>query len=393
MKLMSMKKLLFYSLSVFILISCSKSSVKYLQIGDYDKAIDKSVKVLLKDPSKNEDIQVLSQAYKLGNQKDNEKIAQLKLSGQPDIWDKVLISYTALQQRQEKVARLTQVINLDNIGYKYVNYNEEIANTKNKAVEYYYAHAKSLLDKKDKYSARTAYEELQRLKLLYPNYKDVDDLLKTAYNLGNTYVLFKIENHSRSLLPVDFEDELCNTSVGDLKQKWTIFDSKAVENFYYDYFIIANIKLIDISPEKFNRNNYTESKQIADGWQYKLDANGNVMKDSTGKDIKTPKFRTISCAVAEIQQTKAIVIAGTLDFINNETKQLLKSEPIKAEWFFKNTYVIASGDFAALTPETTEKLNSQKLAFPPNGDMILRAGNVLKDMTKNIIRRNSNLIK
>ena len=237
-----MKKYIYPILLLIIFAACGSSSVKNLQKGNYDKAIDKSVKELLKDRSKDDEIQVLSQAYKLANQNDNEKIEQLKLSGQPDIWEKIYLSYDALQKRQEKVARLAQVINLNYIGYQYVNYSNEISNAKNKAAEYYYVHAKTLLDKGDKYSARTAYDELQKVKTYFPNYKDADDLIKIAYNNGNTYVLFKIENNSQSILPLAFEEELTRSSLADLNQKWTVYDAKPLENFFYDYFITVNIK-------------------------------------------------------------------------------------------------------------------------------------------------------
>lgn len=388
-----MKNFIYATLIIFVVVGCSSSSIKSLQKGNYDKAIDKSVKELLKDPSQDEEIKVLSQAYKLANQGDMEKIEQLKLTGQPDIWSQIYNCYDALQKRQEKVARLAQVINLNYIGYQYINYSSEITNAKNKAAEYFYVHAKTLLDKGDKYSARTAYDELQKVKSYFPNYKDVDDLIKIAYNKGTTYVLFKIENNSQSILPIAFEDELCRTSLADLNQKWTIYDSQPIEKFFYDYYIIVNIKLIDISPENLNQNHYTETKQVSDGWKYKLDNKGNVMKDTSGNDIKIPKYKTISCNIAEVQQSKAIVIAGTLDFINNNTRQIIKTDPIRAEWFFKNAFTTASGDLNALSPQTSAKLQSSQMPFPPNADMIMQAGNVLKNMTKDIIRRNNNLIQ
>lgn len=388
-----MKSFIYAIIIIFVVVGCSSSSIKNLQKGNYDKAIDKSVKELLKDPSQDDEIKVLSQAYKLANQGDIEKIEQLKLTGQPDIWGQIYSCYDALQKRQEKVARLAQAINLDYIGYQYVNYSNEITNAKNKAAEYFYVHAKTLLDKGDKYSARTAYDELQKVKSYFPNYKDVDDLIKIAYNKGTTYVLFKIENNSQSILPIAFEDELSRTSLTDLNQKWTIYDSHPIEKFFYDYYIIVNIKLIDISPENLNQNHFTESKQVSDGWKYKLDNKGNVMKDSLGNDIKIPKYKTISCNITEVQQSKAIVIAGTLDFFNNNTRQIIKTDPIRAEWFFKNAFTTASGDLNALSPQTSSKLQSSQMPFPPNADMIMQAGNVLKNMTKDIIRRNNNLIK
>lgn len=387
-----MKNVFIILIISLLFFSCSKSSIKYLQKGQYDNAIDKSVKELLKDPQNNEESEVLKKAYALANQRDNQKIDQLRMSGQPDIWNAVYNTYSLLQKRQEKVAALNQSI-LNYIGYQYVNYNNEIAEAKKKAAEYFYVHAKKLLESKDRFDARIAYDELQKIKSIFSNYKDTDDLLKTAYNIGNSYVLFSIINNSQSILPLSFEKELFKTSVGEMNQKWIIFHSKAVDNFYYDYYIRLNIRMIDISPESLNQNHYTDTKEVADGWRYLLDANGNVKKDSLGNDIKIPKTKIISCKVTEIQQYKACAISGNLEFINNETNQIIKSEPVRAEWFFKNFYATTMGDLSALSQESTQKLQSTFKPFPANGDMIMQTGNILKNMTKDIIKRNANLLK
>ncbi len=387
-----MKYINLFLISVLLLIGCSKSSLKYLQKGQYDNAIDKSVKVLLKEPDNSEEINVLSQSYKIANQRDNQKIEQLRLSGQPDIWDAVFNTYSLLQKRQEKVSGLQTSV-LNSIAYQYINYNAEIAEAKKKAADYFYVHAQKLLSTNEKYNARTAYDELQKIKSIFPNYKDVNELINKAYTIGNSYVLFKIENNSQSILPKLFINEMESINIADLNIKWTIFHTKAVENYYYDYFIKLNIKMIDISPERLNKNNYSESKQVADGWQYALDSHGNVKKDSLGNDIKIPKFKTIKCNVSEIQQIKACVIAGTLDFINNENKQIIKSEPLRADWFFKNNYATATGDLNALSEESLKKLHSSFIPFPPNADMIMQCSNVLKSTSKEIIQRNARLLK
>lgn len=387
-----MKKLSYILIISVLLISCSKSSLKYLQKGQYDNAINKSVKELLKNPDNQEELQVLSQSYKIANQRDNQKIEQLRLSGQPDIWDGIFSAYNLLQKRQEKVAVLQQTV-LNFIGYQYINYNNEIAEAKKKAAEYFYVHAKSLLNTNDKYSARIAYDELQKIKSIFPNYKDTDELIKTAYNMGNSYVLFKLENNSQSILPMSFENELARTSVSELNQKWIIFHTKALENFYYDYYIRVNIRMIEISPESLNQNNYVDSKEVADGWKYLLDQHGNVKKDTLGNDIKIPKTKTIRCKLTEVQQYKSCIIAGTLDFINNDNNQIIKSDPIRADWVYKNNYATATGDFDALSVESAQKLQSTFTPFPPNGDMIMYTGNVLKNMAKDIIKRNVYLLK
>lgn len=387
-----MKRYLKFLLLVLLITSCGKSSLKYLQLGQYDNAINKAVSKLLKNPNKSSEIDVLSQAYSTANQKDNDIIEQLRKTGQPDVWDNIFAAYKRMQNRQEKVSVLQPHI-LQAIGYKYVNYTAEIAQAKNKAAEYFYAHAKMLLDKNEKYSARTAYDELVKLKEIYPNYKDVDELINKAYRIGLSYAFFRIQNNSQSILPVAFENELIKASVADFNQKWVTFHTSAINNINYDYYIVLNIRVIDISPESLNKNNYTDSKEIPDGWQYKLDKNGNVMKDSLGNDIKIPKYKTIYCNVTEGVQYKSVVLAGSLDFWDNIDNKLLKSDPMRSEWYFKNVFATAAGDLNALSEESKKKIKSSQKPFPPNADMIMNAGDVLKSMVKESIRKNSYLLK
>ncbi len=105
-------------------ISCTSSS-KYLERGDYDKAISKSVKTLMKKPDKNDEIRTLKKAFSLANKRDLDRIRQLKLSGQPDIFDNLVDNYSRLISRQDLVERLPNEV-LSKIHFKHIDYNSDI---------------------------------------------------------------------------------------------------------------------------------------------------------------------------------------------------------------------------------------------------------------------------
>ena len=87
------------------------------------------------------------------------------------------------------------------------------------------------------------------------------------------------------------------------------------------------------------KTNYSEKKEIADGFKYVYDAHGNVMKDSLGNDIKTPKTKIINCDIIETQQHKAVTISGTLDFIDLNNSQVIKTDPISSQFFFDHPHL------------------------------------------------------
>jgi hypothetical protein len=380
--------------AIFILTGCI-SSKKYLDRGQYDMAIQKSVKKLKKKPSNTKEIEVLQRAYQLANNSDKEKINYLKLEGNPDIWEDVYAIYMRMKTRQDLVKTLPQLWLPGGrpVKFDFVNYDEEIVSAKRKAAEYYYAKGISLLQKNTREAAREAYYSFMNVKKFFKDYKDTDAKISEAINKGTSYVLFRMENNSGTIIPQAFQDEMFKISLHHLNRQFIQYHTTPLNDIYYDYTILLTIKSIDISPEGVKEVHYTESKEIQDGFQYVLDDKGNVKKDSLGNDIKVPKFKTITCNVIELQQTKAARVFGTVDFINNNTKQLLNTVPLNAESYFQNFAATAQGDLNALSPETAKKLGNRPMPFPSNADMIMRCSETIKNMAKSYIDNNSGLFK
>ena len=386
-----MKKIIGLLIVISVITGCT-SSKKYLQRGQYDAAINKSVKKLAKKPTKVKQIRILRDAYRLANQQDNDRIKFLKQSGQPDIWDEVFKRLNKMKGRQANVKRLPSSV-LAKINFVPIDYDAEIIASKQKAAEYFYVHANSLLNRNEKYAARQAYDEFRKVKNYYSSYKDVDKKINEAYNLGMNYVLFKMQNKSGIAVPKNFERDLLKISLSNIAGKWVRFDTKQIKNFHYDYNIYLNLKMISVSPEHVKEKEYVESKKVEDGWQYVLDASGNVMKDSAGNDLKVPKYVDKKCYVTEIYLSKKAIVSGTLDFWNNQTRQLIKTDPVTAESFFDHRFANAKGELSILKKSTRRLVKTRPMPFPSDFEMIYRTNENLKKMTKNIIRRNRGLVE
>jgi len=386
-----MKTSFIFLITLALLLNACVSSRKQFQRGNYDEAIRISVKKLQKKPTKEKEILNLDRAYKYAVQRNIERISFLKKSGQPEVWDEIFSIYAVLKNRQEKVRVLPQNV-LNAIGFQLQNYDNDIIEAKKKAAEFLYAHSLKLLENNDKGFARQAYDQLIKVKSYYSTYKDVDVYIQKALQLGTTYVLFTMKNNTGIPLPPSFESELQKISLTDLDSKWLRFETKKVNGRDYDYIILLNMRVIEASPEGLKEVHYTESKEVPDGFQYALDSHGNVMKDSLGNDIKIPKTKTISCNIIETQQNKAVTISGSIDFINLSTTQVIKTDPITSQFFFNHMFAVAQGNLEALKPETKEKLNLRPLPFPTDFDMILKAGEIIKDMSRNIILQNRRII-
>jgi len=368
--------------------------LEYLQSGHYDSAIEKSRRKIIRKP-KDKEILVLEEAYRRINNQDKERIEFLKKEGLPGSWESIFDIYSDMSSRQAFIRPLLPLHikskNRDAV-FEMLNYDNEIINAKQKAAEYFYAHGTMLLEKGDKQSARHAYSDLMRVKHYYTNYKDVDAQIQKSKALGMSYVVFKMVNKTPFPLPTNFEEELTKITLSEYNNNWVTYDVKQNPTIKYDYTIMVNMKTIDVSPDLVKEVYFEDKKDVPDGYSYVLDARGNVKKDTSGNDIKIPKYKTISCRIVETMQNKNATINGSIDFINNGTGQLIKTDPITAQQFFEHHSALAYGDLAALQPGNFDKLNYKPMPFPPGGDMVLAAGQTLKGMVKNIICNNTGLI-
>lgn len=390
-----MRQYLIYLLLSCIILTACQNSKKLINSGRYDEAIDLATRKLIRDKKNDSQILALEEAFTKAAGKDFARINFLKQEGQPNNRGEIYLTYLHINNRQNRIKPLLPLhIKSQNreAKFNFTDISSELINAKEKTAEYEYTLAMQLLSKESKSDARNAYEKFKYVKSLYPTYKDVDDQINTAYALGISHVLFKMQNQSGIPLPANFENELTKISLQDLNRTWLQYDVNTVEGRKYDYVIWANLKVIDVTPESINANSYIESKEVNDGFRYVLDEKGNVKKDQAGNDIKVAKTKVISCEVQEKHQLKKAIITGVLDYVNNSTQQLIKSNPVVAETIFENHFAQAIGDLSALKPASSKKLNTSFVPFPPSPAMILDAGQQLKAKIKDIIWANKNLL-
>lgn len=383
-----MKQLLLFILAATLIFAC-KSSSKHLEKGDYDSAMETSAKKIMKDPSKFEEVDVFNDAYRMAYLKANTEVQNLKKAGDPANWAKIYAIYVRMNRRQDLAKSLPPV----GINYDEQDFVSEIDNAKNKATDYAYAKGIELLGKNDKLAARDAYARFNEAKSYTPNFGDVDEKIAEARFKGTTNVFFTIEDKSQTVVPKSLMKDLQTITVDDLDHDWINYDNYVDTNRIYQYSIILSMTQIVVSPEEVKEKIDQESKQVEDGFDYLLDANGNVKKDSLGNDIKITKYKTIYCAIKRTQQRKSARISGNINYYDNVANKLMKAEPITSDAFFENFYANANGDINALSPQSVQDIQSQPVPFPPSPNLIVQAGDVLKGMAKDIIVKNKSYLK
>jgi len=386
--MITMRNMLFFTI-VLSLASCASSS-KLLEKGNYDASIDKSIKKLMRAPDNSKEIKVLKKSYQLANEGDLDKIDKLKLTGQPDIWQDIYDAYTRLADRQQKVRRLPDEV-LSKINFKKNDYITQQTAALKKAVAYNYARAKVLMQTGNKQDAREAYHQLQFISKKMPNYKEVNRLMENALAQGTNYVLFRMENQSNAVLPKNYEEQILKISLSSLNERWLTFDTYPEEGISYDFDIDLLLKEINVSPELIQQEKITDSREVEDGWEYVLDANGNVKKDSLGNDIKKTKYTTIKAYVTKTHMNKKAQVKGTLDYYDNRTGQLVKTFPISTEFVFDYYYATFEGEKDALSKESVELIKNKPVPFPTDPEIVFDTADELKNIALSKIKRDKAL--
>lgn len=389
-----MKNFTIITVLFLVLSSCvgRKQIEKQLNTGNYDQAINNALKKLETNKNvkrKQDYVYMLREAYYKVVEDNLYRIDQLIKDGNPEYYQDIFNIYRQLDSRQNSIKSVLPLhLNGKEVKFKFNNYTSNIVAYKNKVSDYKYKQAKQLLATNAKYDARQAYTLLEDIEAINPNFKDIRELMDQAHFIGTDFVLVAVKNETNQIVPTRLEDDLLNLDTYGLNNKfWTSYHSTPLSDISYDYSMDLELKRINISPEHVYEKQQLRELEVVDGWEYVLDENGNVAKDSLGNDIKQDKKVTVRARFFEIQQVKSTQVIGKVVFTDLKQNQILESFPIDSEFIFENFYGRVNGDRRALNEDDIQLLGNRAVPFPSNEQMVFDTGEDLKLKLKDIIRR------
>ena len=383
--------------AVLLLAGCNsvKRNQKLLASGNYDQAIDLAVKKLSKDKNSKKSgdhILLLEEAFKKAKEKDVRRIKFLKKDQNPTANREIYYTYRNLENRQELIRPLLPLYS-DALGrnarFKLVDYSEKIVTAKNKFADDLYSEANTLLSYNTILDARAAYNRLTELRNIKPNYTNVNTLLNEAHIQGTDYVKVGLNNRSGQIIPARLLRELLDFNTYGLDDFWTEYHVNREAGIGYTFGISFNFKEIVVSPERISEIEYHRKKRIKDGWKYKLDRNGNVMKDSLGNDIKIDVYKVVAARVMYTTQSKNVLVGGDVLYRDLLKGRDIDRHPLASEFIFENEFAKFRGDERALTEKDLDFMENDFIPFPSNSQMILDAGDDIKARLKDILKNNS----
>ncbi len=388
-----MRQLVYVVIVALLMAGCG-SSKKQLQKGNYDSAIQKSVKKLMRNPNNEDDIETLTRSFKLANSQDLERIQYLKMEGKAESWEEIAQSYQRLKWRQNMIRPVMPLeLNGQDVKLNYGNYNSEIIEAKHHAAEFFFAHGQKLMENNDKESFRQAWYEFAKVKEYWGDYDNIDDLLREARYMGMSRALVSIENMTPIRLSAEFQDDLLAINPQELSSQWVEYYTRSLdEDVQYDYQVKIILRQMGVSPDQIKETDRLEKKTVEDGFHYAIDQNGNVMKDTTGNDIKIIKYKDLSCTVIETGMNKSSHIEGSVEIYQLNPLKLLRKDPIGADSYFEHFSARAIGDLDALSAESLKLVETETVPFPSDNEMIMLCSESMKMAIQGITIRNKRFI-
>ena len=390
-----MKKVLLLT-TIVVLAACGgvKKTQEALNTGNYVAAMNKAIKNLAENKTKKgnqEYITLLEEAFAKHSEREQQEIAFLQNDGNPANLENIYNKYLQLKQIQERIKPLLPLhINDEgrNAKFNFVNYDNKILATKDDLSEHLYENASSLLaNAKYKADFRAAYDDLKYLQEINPGYKETVAKMDEAYNKGLEFVRVEIANQTEQIIPERLESELLDFNAFGIDNFWLQYHTNPLANVKYDYAMNLDFMEINVSPERVNETQIIKEKQITDGWEYLLDTNGNVVKDSLGNKIKVDKMRTVTCKFFQFTQTKSAQIGAKVRFTDLNSGQEINACPLSSQFVFEHVFANYQGDKRALEDDLLVFLNAREVPFPSNEQMVYDAGEDLKARLKGIVSK------
>lgn len=378
-----------YLLIVLFIASCSgvKRSENKLNKGNYDEAIRLSIKKIQKgknSKANRKHILLLKEAFEKAKAVDEDRIARLEKEQQPSRTRDIYEGYIRLERRQ---SRIRPLLPLQGASFQMRDYSDQIASSKEKYADYLYLEGTRFLALETKMDARRAHSSLARLKELRPDTEKLDSLLSEAHYQGTDFVHVVIENRTEQVIPKRLERAILDFDTYKLDDFWTEYHGKREKGYDYTYGVILEIRQILISPDRLYEKEFLREKRVKDGWQYVLDENGNVLKDSLGNDVKEDKFVDLKAKVLVSTQDKSVAVTGNVLYRNFDEGRNFSQYPIASEFVFENVFAQYEGDEDALTREDKRLVRNRYIDYPSNEQMVFDTSTDLKRKFAAILRR------
>ncbi|NND32514.1 MAG: hypothetical protein HKN76_07980 [Saprospiraceae bacterium] len=362
-----------FLLGIMLVVSVGCRSVeKMIDQGNFDRAIDKSMrKIAGKENLGTKHVLAIEAAFSKANDRDIAKIKSVFGSDRAEEWKNAVLILNKIEDRQASVQHFLPLVGKDGYQAKFafVKTTDLRENAYDSIQKFTHREAKRQLERArlgNKSAARTAYVMFEELWKYSSEYLDGRDLQEESRDLGVSHIQIKVTNQTNGYIPPNTLDQLVKEN----------FENEFWIKYHFDRNyeladreIIIELTDLSIGPERIHEVTHVDRREIEDGFEYVLDHNGNVAKDSLGNDIKRILYRPIKAWVTKTRQQKEAMVRGEIinrNLVSGEVEYM----PFDASLIFEHHSGRYRGNRKALSTESRELIGIAPLPFPDNEQMV-----------------------
>lgn len=362
-------------LSFSILFSCA-SVDKLIDSGNFDTALNKATRNIIgKKRMQEKHVRAVEEAFFKVMEKDMDLIHRKQGSNKSLDYAEILKVYDRINWRQDRIKALLPLE--ANSGYQpnftFVDTYAREDQARQSYLEFTYIEALAWLEqgrKGDQKSAQLAFDKFEKLWEHTSTFKDAQLLQAEAYDLGLVEIGIGVKNLTGRTLSKDIINSLLGNGCRDTK--WIHFYRVNTVPATLDIHVTIELANFDVSAEQWYERQTIDRKDIEDGFEYLLDQNGNVTKDSLGNDVKIALWNMLEAYVTEIHQRKQAILSTVLLWQDREYN-VLDSKPLQTESVFEHFSSAFEGDKRALSKHARKHLHKTPLPYPTGEDLFEEA--------------------
>ena len=371
------------SAAILLVVACSSPKNQF-EKGNYEKAVQLSIKKLRKKPSSEKQKSILKAAYNYAVQVSTQKITQYQQSNDRFKWDSVIAQY---RQMQNLYAELLQCPGCLSVVTP-VDYQVDLNAALLQGAQVYVEEGLAALNTQTKVGGRTAFNHFAQAKAYQNNYANIDEYLFQAKQLGTEIIgISKIPVASKGLeINSAFFLQQLTQALNDLNYRFAEF-------YPLNYFT-----------QKANTNGTKPPvpDQIIDlsfddyfiGQTHLKETRETVVKDSVKvgevTDSLGTKFPVYGKVEAELQRFDKTLESGGLlniSIIEPNSNTVLFQQKIPSTYVWENHWARYQGDKRALTEKEIQLTKNKELLPPAPQDLFYAFTRPLFDQTAILLRR------
>ena len=367
-----------------IFIAACSSPKNQFEKGNYEKAVQLSIKKLRKKPSNEKQQAILKAAYDYAVQVSAQKITQQQQSQDRFKWDKVIAQYREMQNLYGELLQCPGCLKV----VTPVDYQTELNEALLQGAQVYVEEGLAALNTQTKVGGRAAFNHFAQAKAYQNTYANIDEYLAQAKVLGTEIIgISKIPVASKGLeINSAFFLQQLTQALNDLNYRFAEF-------YPLDYFVQnangqgnkppAPDQIIDLSFDDYFI-----------GQTYLKETRETVVRDSVKvgevSDSLGRKQAVYGRVEAELQLfDKTLESGGLLNIaiVEPATNTVLFQQKIPSTYVWENHWATYQGDKRALTKAEMELTKNKELLPPLPQDLFYAFTRPLFDQTAVLLRR------